>query len=189
MQTQVLGLSVDSRPSLKAWADSLGGITYPLLSDFYPHGQVAQAYDVLRAEGYAERAIYVIDKRGIIRYIDVHDIDEQPDNEVLFDVLADLEPEAAAKYKEELTPEEPEPLADVVMYCTPWCMDCRQARAYLKEQGISYLEVDISKNRGAARRVRRWANGFEKTPTFKIKGEVIVDFDRPRVEAALGIHR
>ena len=77
-------------PCLKAWADSLGGITYPLLSDFYPHGQVAQAYGVLRSEGYSERAIFVVDKRGVIRYVDVHDIDSQPDNELLFRVLAEL---------------------------------------------------------------------------------------------------
>ena len=85
METQVLGLSVDSKDCLRAWAESLGGITYPLLSDFYPHGQVAAAVRraaLLRA--YSERAIFVIDKRGVIRYVDVHDIGEQPDNEVLF---------------------------------------------------------------------------------------------------------
>ncbi len=48
MQTQVLGLSVDSAPCLKAWAESLGGISYPLLSDFYPHGRFAELYGVLR---------------------------------------------------------------------------------------------------------------------------------------------
>jgi hypothetical protein len=91
MYTQVLGISVDSVPCLNAWADSLGGITYPLLSDFYPHGDVAKKYRVLRSEGYSERAIFVIDKKGIIRYIDIHNIDEQPDNQVLFSVLAELE--------------------------------------------------------------------------------------------------
>jgi len=70
MQTQVLGLSVDSVPCLKAWADSLGGISYPLLSDFYPHGQVARLYGVFRPEGTSERAIYVIDKQGCIVYVD-----------------------------------------------------------------------------------------------------------------------
>ncbi len=97
METQVLGLSVDSVPCLKAWAESLGGVTYPLLSDFYPHGQVAEKYGVLRSEGYTERAIFVMDKRGIIRYIDVHDIDKQPDNDELFRVLNVLEPELARK--------------------------------------------------------------------------------------------
>src|SRR5512147_1002057 len=90
VQTQVVGLSVDSVPCLKAWAESLGGITYPLLSDFYPHGRVARMYGVLRAEGTSERAIFVIDKSGIIRYVDVHDINEQPDNDVLMQVLTEL---------------------------------------------------------------------------------------------------
>jgi alkyl hydroperoxide reductase subunit AhpC len=89
-----LGLSVDSVPSLLAWSESLEEITYPLLSDFFPHGQVAQKYGVLRADGTSERAIFVIDRTGIIRYVDVHDIDEQPDNEVLFGVLEELEPDA-----------------------------------------------------------------------------------------------
>ncbi len=78
-----MGVSVDHVPCLKAWADSLGGIHFPLLSDFWPHGAVSKSYAVLRPEGYSERAIFIIDKDGIIRYIDVHDIDNQPSNEVL----------------------------------------------------------------------------------------------------------
>ncbi len=57
-----------------------------MLSDFWPHGQVAQAYGVLRPDGYVERVIFVIDKAGIVRYIDVNDIAQQPDNEVIFRV-------------------------------------------------------------------------------------------------------
>jgi peroxiredoxin len=107
MQTQVLGLSVDSEPCLKAWSERLGKITYPLLSDFYPHGQVASTYGILRAEGYSERSIIVIDKEGIIRYVDVHDIKEKPDNNVLFSALAELEPQAAAALQRKS-----EPIAD-----------------------------------------------------------------------------
>jgi glutaredoxin len=177
-------------PCLKAWADSLGGITYPLLSDFYPHGQVAQAYGVLRSEGYSERAIFVVDKRGVIRYVDVHDIDSQPDNEVLFRVLAELEPGAAAAWsagQPVSAPEPARPAADVIMYCTPWCPACKRARAYLQERGISYIEVDISRDRAAAAKVRGWARGFETTPTFDVKGTIIVDFDKARLDKALGL--
>ncbi len=85
---QVLGVSVDNVPSNSAWANSLGGITYPLLSDFWPHGQMAQQYGVLMQDkGLTERAIVVVDKQGKVAYIDVHDITEQPDPEVLFDLL------------------------------------------------------------------------------------------------------
>jgi len=62
-----------------------------LLSDFWPHGEAAKRYGVLRKEGYCERALFIVDKEGIIRYIDIHDIDDQPDNQVLFDVLKELE--------------------------------------------------------------------------------------------------
>ncbi len=94
--TQVLGISVDSVPSHEAWQKSVGGISYPLCSDFYPHGQVAESYGVLRnnpdepAYGASERALFIIDKEGIVRFIDVHPIAKQPDNEELFDVLRKL---------------------------------------------------------------------------------------------------
>ncbi len=193
MQTQVLGLSVDSPDCLRAWADSLGGITYPLLSDFYPHGQVAQLYGVLRPEGYTERAIVVVDKQGVIRSVDVHDISQQPDNDELFRVLAELEPAAAAalrdaEAKAAAAAPAPERIkADVTIYCTPWCGDCRRARAWLKEQGIAYAEVDISRDRSAAAQVRAWANGFETTPTFDIRGQIIVDWQQAAVARALGV--
>ena len=191
MQTQVLGLSVDSVPSLKAWADSLGGITYPLLSDFYPHGAVAKKYGVLRKEGYTERAIFVLDKQGILRYVDVHDIDKQPDNDELFRVLGEVDPDAAAwAAQHPLTATvAPVPQADVIMYCTSWCPGCRQARVYFHENNIPFVEIDITRDREAAARVRGWANGDETTPTFDIKGQIIVDYDLARVKAALGIKR
>lgn len=91
-----MGISVDSIPSHEAWQKSIGGITYPLCSDFYPHGQVASKYGVLRENkdeagfGAAERALFVIDKEGIVRFIDVHPIDKQPDNEEIFEVLRKL---------------------------------------------------------------------------------------------------
>lgn len=187
MHTQVLGISVDSVPCLTAWADSLGGITYPLLSDFYPHGEVAQRYGVLREDGRSERALFIIDKRGTVRYVDVHDIDDQPDNEELFRVLAEMEPEAAEAWEASQPKAEPAPIADVVMYCTTWCPGCRRARAYFAEHDVEYVEVDISRDRAAAERVRGWADGKEKTPTFDIKGTIIVDFDRARLDQALGI--
>jgi alkyl hydroperoxide reductase subunit AhpC len=85
-----VGVSIDSRFANAAWAEKLGGISYPLLSDFYPHGAVAQRYGVLRPEGMSERAIFVIDKQGTVRYIDVHELREQPDEAVIFEELAKL---------------------------------------------------------------------------------------------------
>jgi peroxiredoxin (alkyl hydroperoxide reductase subunit C) len=57
----------------------MGNLWFPILSDLWPHAEVADAYGVLRADGTAKRAIFIIDKAGIIRYIDVHDINIRPE--------------------------------------------------------------------------------------------------------------
>jgi len=90
---QVVGISVDSVPSHIAFARSLGGIeTYPLLADFHPKGAVSKKYGVWKEDkGISERAIVIVDKQGVIRYIDVHDISEAPENEQLLEVLRELD--------------------------------------------------------------------------------------------------
>ena len=90
---QVVGISVDSVPSHIAFAKSIGGITtYPLLADFHPKGEVSKKYGVWKEDkGISERANVIVDKQGIIRYIDVHAIGEVPDNEQLRDVLRELD--------------------------------------------------------------------------------------------------
>lgn len=91
LNTQVLAISVDSTPSHESWAYSMGGIDYPLLSDFWPHGEVAKKYSALTDMGFTERLILVVDKEGIIRYVDYHEIEDEPDIEELFKVLAELQ--------------------------------------------------------------------------------------------------
>jgi peroxiredoxin (alkyl hydroperoxide reductase subunit C) len=83
MDAHVLVISNDAGPSKKAWGDSLGGVTYDLLSDFHPHGDVAARYGVLRDDGLAERAIFLVDKAGVIRWAKRYDIPQQPDFEEL----------------------------------------------------------------------------------------------------------
>ncbi len=157
------------------------------MSDFYPHGHAADCYGVLRKEGYSERAIFVIDKKGIIRYIDIHDIDEQPDNEVLFRVLAEIEPSGVTAQPAPVPVPEAAPTADVVLYCTPWCPDCRKAEAYLKGKRIEYHKVDVSIDRAAAMDLRGWTGGFETTPTFNIRGEIVVGFDKAKLDKVLKV--
>lgn len=81
--TVVLGITVDNVPSLWAWTQAMGGVWFPVASDFWPHGRVAEMYGVLRNDGVTERALFVVDKKGVIRYIDVHDINARPDLGVL----------------------------------------------------------------------------------------------------------
>ena len=67
---QVLTVSVDSSPTHKVWADR-EGYDFPLLSDFWPHGGVAQAYDVFNTErGFANRGTFIIDRDGVVRFVE-----------------------------------------------------------------------------------------------------------------------
>jgi peroxiredoxin (alkyl hydroperoxide reductase subunit C) len=86
----LIGITVDNIPSLYAWTKTMGELWFPVLSDFWPHGKTADMYGVLRSNGVAERALFVIDKEGIIRYIDVHNINERPRLETLVKELEKL---------------------------------------------------------------------------------------------------
>jgi peroxiredoxin len=88
--TILLGITVDNIPTLYAWTNQMGKLWFPVLSDFWPHGAVAKRYGVLRSNGVSERALFVIDKKGVLRYIDVHDINKRPALEDLVGVLEKL---------------------------------------------------------------------------------------------------
>lgn len=75
---------------------------------------------------------------------------------------------------------------DVLLYCTSWCPGCRMARAYLQKHNIPYVEIDITRDRSAAAQVRGWANGNETTPTFNIRGKIIIDFDQAELDRVFG---
>lgn len=87
----VLGISTDPQPAKAAWANTLGPISFDLLSDFHPHGAVAQQYGVYRPQdGISERAVFVIDKGGRIAWSRVYDIPEQPSNADFMEALSDV---------------------------------------------------------------------------------------------------
>jgi len=86
----LLGITVDNVPTLFAWTNQMGKLWFQVLSDFWPHGAVAKKYGVLRSNGVSERALFVIDKKGGIRYIDVHDINKRPPLEDLVNELEKL---------------------------------------------------------------------------------------------------
>jgi peroxiredoxin len=65
-------VSVDHPFALKAWSQA-EGFDFPLLSDFWPHGAVAQAYGVFNdARGMAVRGTFLVDTRGIVRFVEVN---------------------------------------------------------------------------------------------------------------------
>ncbi|MFB9685534.1 peroxiredoxin [Amycolatopsis plumensis] len=87
---QVLGVSVDTPFALKAWAEK-EGYQFPLLSDFWPHGEVAQAYGVFNSDaGLAVRGTFLIDKDGVVRFAEVNGPGEARDQQGWKKAVAEL---------------------------------------------------------------------------------------------------
>ena len=88
--TEVVSISMDSNHALEAWRKQMN-TTFPLLSDFYPQGKVVDMFGVRHPAGMANRALIVIDKEGVIRYIEVlNNPGDMPNNEDLFETLRKL---------------------------------------------------------------------------------------------------
>ena len=88
LDAQVLGISVDSAWSHKAFAEKMG-IKYPLLADFQPRGAVGEKYGVFLADkGITGRSIVIIDRSGKIAWLKNYDIPTLPDIKEVSDALA-----------------------------------------------------------------------------------------------------
>lgn len=96
-ETVLLGIAVDNIPSLYAWTEKMGGLWFDVLSDFWPHGGVAQKYGVLRSDGTAERALIFINKNGVITSVQVGDINLRPPLEDVFRELKKFSSEPSTK--------------------------------------------------------------------------------------------
>lgn len=84
---ELVSISMDSTYALNAWAKQMH-TSFPLLSDFYPQGKVVDLYGLRHPAGMSNRAVIVIDKKGVIRYIEVlNSPGDMPNNEDLFDAL------------------------------------------------------------------------------------------------------
>ncbi len=83
-----LGLSVDSAPSKKAWAEEMGVQETSLLADFWPHGGVARDYGIFREKnGFSERAVFIVDEDGVVQFKKVYPMREVPDIEEIIKAL------------------------------------------------------------------------------------------------------
>lgn len=90
LNAQIFGISVDSTWTHKAFAEKMG-IKYPLLADFHPKGEVGKKYGVyLDDKGIHNRVTVVIDKEGIVRYVEEHGIPNVPDVNKIAKVLEEL---------------------------------------------------------------------------------------------------
>jgi mycoredoxin-dependent peroxiredoxin len=89
-EVQVLTISVDSPYSHKVWAQR-EGYDFPLLSDFWPHGGVAQEYGVFNDKfGFANRGTFLVDKDGIVRFAEVNAPGEARDQDAWRKAIAEL---------------------------------------------------------------------------------------------------
>ncbi|GAB2783344.1 peroxiredoxin [Amycolatopsis magusensis] len=87
---QVIGVSVDTPFSLKAWAEQQG-YQFPLLSDFWPHGEVAKTYGVFNeAAGLANRGTFLIDTEGVVRFAEINQPGEARDQAAWKKAVAEL---------------------------------------------------------------------------------------------------
>jgi peroxiredoxin len=86
--TVALGMSVDPAPSKKVWAQVLSIRKTKLLSDFWPHGKLAQDLGIfLEDMGISGRANILIDEEGNIEWVKIYDIPQLPDIEEVFSVI------------------------------------------------------------------------------------------------------
>jgi peroxiredoxin len=85
LNTIAVGVNIDSIPSKNAWAQSLNINNTSLLSDFWPHGEVAKIYSIFREkEGFSERANIIIDENQKIIFVKIYEISQLPDiNEII----------------------------------------------------------------------------------------------------------
>jgi len=80
LDTLAVGISVDSVPCKKAWAESLGIKNTRLLCDFWPHGKVARAYGIFRdTNGFSERANIIVDEAQKVIFTRVYPVHSIPD--------------------------------------------------------------------------------------------------------------
>jgi peroxiredoxin len=91
LNTVPVGLSIDSVPTKKAWAENLGIKSVRLLADFWAHGYVAKLYGIFREkEGFSERANIIVDENGKIAFFKIYEISQLPDIEEILKVIKQL---------------------------------------------------------------------------------------------------
>jgi peroxiredoxin len=91
LNTVAFGLSVDPAPSKDVWAKVLSIRDTKLLSDFYPHGKVAQDYGIFLEElGASGRANFLVDEEGVLRWLKIYDVPQLPDIDEVIKAIKDL---------------------------------------------------------------------------------------------------
>ena len=91
MNVEILSISADPVPAIKAWGEKLGGVPFPMLSDYWPHGAVGKAYGVFNDErGMDKRAAFVLDAKGVVRYAKLYEPGTIPESKEMLEQLRKL---------------------------------------------------------------------------------------------------
>ncbi len=89
--TTPVGISVDTVPSKKAWAESLGLQDLRLLSDFWPHGELARRLEIfIEPKGISERSNILLDEKQEVIFVEVYEISKVPDFQEIIDTLEEV---------------------------------------------------------------------------------------------------
>ena len=96
LNAQIIGISTDSVYSHIGWQQhAIGMLDYPLCADFYPKGDVASQYGIMRSgppiPGINERAVFIIDPEGKIAWNKIYDLGQKPDHEEVLGELKKLQ--------------------------------------------------------------------------------------------------
>ena len=172
--TQVLGVSVDSVHSHANWARSLGGVSFPLASDFEPKGAVAKAYGLYLDEpGISDRATVVIDGDGIVR----HASSVTPAGERSIQDLAALceEIDRSSSGRLDDFPPAPRLPSNAVLYVKNACGFSRAALVAVDNLGLEDLRVrNVSEDSAALRELKELTGG-ETAPALVLEGEPVTE--------------
>ncbi len=178
---RVLAVSTAGISCLRAWVASLGGLPFPVLSDFWPHGVVTERWGVLDSAGNPLGALFVVDRAGIIAYRAVGRPGSLFDEPAFAAALRGKRVRAGSAGKAPAADGDP----GVVMYASTLCPDCRLAREWFRKRRADFREIDIYADEEAAALVRGWAGGKMIVPTFDVGGEVLVGFEPRRLARLL----
>ena len=78
----------------------------------------------------------------------------------------------------------------VIVYSTSWCGFCKMAMQYLDQKGVPYVDKDVEQDGEAYHELMKKVGGnYRGVPVIDISGQLILGFDRPRIDAALAAQK
>lgn len=173
--THAIGISIDSHYCHAAWAEQLGGVSLPLISDFHPKGEIATSMGVYLADkGITDRATVVLDAGGTVRYAQSVGPPNRRDIEALVAECEAIDASWAGELPKAL---EPAGLAEgAVLYIRDSCMFSRWAmyarRNLHLEQALPVRNV--SQDRDALEQLER-LGGKSQAPALAIGDQVMYE--------------